>query len=166
MHYHDSTPPSVALSGGLDLETSSFPYSQPDPKPAPLTSTSKSIGLASKFPRRVRIVLRIRYKKPAQIAKLFKPSKLFFAMAAVLLAIGISFLTQRGSSYLAFVEIQEFNRSTIFQSTSAPLSLPQTTAFRAEMASEAVSRIDKFHLRFVYSCRIFFFLYVIFFITN
>ena len=143
MHYHDSTPPSVALSGGLDLETSSFPYSQPDPKPALLTSTSKSIGLASKFPRQVRIVLRIRYRKSAQIAGPSKLSKMFFTMATVLLAIGISFLTQRGSSYMAFVEIQEFNRSTIFQSASAPLSLPQTTAFRAEMASEAVSRIDR-----------------------
>ena len=62
----------------------------------------------------------------------------------VLIGIGLSFfLAQRGFNYLAYVEIQQFNRSAIFQSVSASSALPQTTAFRAEMAGEAVSRIDK-----------------------
>ncbi len=144
MHYHDSTPPSVAISGGLDLETSSFPYSQPDPKPTLLTSTSKSIGLARNFPSQIRIVLRIRYRKTALLTDTYKSTRMLFGIASmVLLVIGLFSLTQRGFNYLAYVEIQQFNRSTIFQSASAPSSLPQTTAFRAEMAGEAVSRIDK-----------------------
>ena len=138
MPFHDNTPPSVSFGGSL--------LNAPTPRSTYfglVRSESRLLAVRRKIPTSYRII--IRYKKPSVPQPPFFGKQSFtmppqralilsggFLMGTLALA-GISLLN---SSKKWATEVSQLNKSSIFTST-API------AFRAEMVSDAMTRLDK-----------------------
>ena len=156
MSYHDSTPLSVALCrSSMDGAVLLQPL-QAAPTPTLAAFNLKNLARIVKPGQRYRII--VRYKKPSlplfgrrllAAAPIRPPRRpLSFRLSTTLIPIvillgAITLMAQMGVTYQAFTDIQHFNRSSLFQ--ASPLTT--TTAFRSEIASEAVPQLDLFAKR-------------------
>lgn len=138
MPFHDNTPPSVAFGGSL--MNGSTPHST---KFELVKSESRFVAVHRKIPTSYRII--VRYKKPRlpELPVLRKPSfalsrrrVLSVAAGLVLGTLATTVSWQYSASRKWASEVSSLSKSPIFTST-API------AFRAEIVSDAISRLDK-----------------------